>query len=62
MSKVLVKDGNGVCADLPKNIKTAIYDMEFEKLDRFYRAAKVWFDAYKKTFVFEDRAALGHGG
>lgn len=53
--RILVKDMQGTADNLPSVVKKEISSFSFEKLDRFYRAAKVWFDMYEMSFSFEDR-------
>lgn len=56
-NRILVKDRRSVVAsELPREVRVAMSDLEPEKLDRFYRAVRVWYDPREKRFDFEDRA------
>lgn len=54
MERVLARDSRGETS-VREDIREARAELSPEALDRFWRAAKVWFFPETKTFEYEDR-------
>jgi len=55
LERILVRDTRGTVS-IPREIRAEMASMGFEKLDRFYRATRVWYVVREKRFEFEDRS------
>ena len=52
--RILARDSRGATA-FNREVREALAALSPEALDRYWRAAKVWFDPMTKKFEFEDR-------